>query len=654
MCGVVGLIGERLAPSWVHRMMDLAKHRGPDDSGACFFGRMTDGHSMGILGENVEQSAGPVLGLGHRRLSILDTSNHGRQPMADSDGQIHISYNGEIYNYLELRKVLEGAGHQFTSQTDTEVLLAAWKEWGLGCLSRLNGMFAFLVVDLIKQEFWAVRDRFGIKPMYCWMSPHGVVAFASEIKQFTDLPGWRACFNSDRIYDFLVWGITDHAVDTCFLGVQQIPPGSFIRMSLKPETTGKIKWPNKLGAQRWYEMNGDTWQQDESQAYCSFRDLLTKSVKLRLQADVPVGSCLSGGIDSSSVVCLVNELRGQSRVNRQAVFSAVSDFSRVDESNWIQQVSNHVRAESYEVCPSRDKLFEVLPELVWHQDEPFGSTSIFAQWQVFKLAAENGVKVILDGQGADELLAGYMGSFVPVRLAELFLEWRWWQLVKEFGQFQKGTGLTGGRLTMQVMDLLLPVSVAMPVRQRLGYASLSPSWLNIDLLGANPRDPLRDTGGRCRSVNNLSRSQLMASSLQMLLRFEDRNSMAHSVEARLPFLDYRLVECVLGMPGELKISGGWTKKLLRESMRGILPEPVRLRRDKIGFETAEKEWATGPLKQEFLHHVKETVGMMGGIVNAHAITRVERMLEGREPYGTLPWRLICLGAWMKRHNVALN
>ena len=654
MCGVAGLIGKELDPEWLRGMMDLAGHRGPDDSGMCFFGGAKTGQSLEIRPEKATSSPGHSVGLGHRRLSILDLSDQGQQPMADSDGRLHISYNGEIYNYLELREELEGAGHRFVSETDTEVLLAAWREWGAGCLDRLNGMFAFLLVDLDKGDFWAVRDRFGIKLLFYWVGAKGTIAFASEIKQFTQLPGWRPHLNGQRVYDFLVWGITDHTEDTCFSNVRQIPPGGCARISLDPTSERATVGKGSFKVEQWYSLNAKTWTDDEPQAYSKFHDLLKESVQLRLRADVPVGSCLSGGLDSSSVVCLVHELLGESGGNRQTTFSAVSDHARVDERKWIHQVGEHVSIKPHKVCPLWQDLFGVLPDLAWHQDEPFGSTSIFAQWQVFKLASENGVKVMLDGQGADELLAGYLGSFVPVRLAELFVKGRWLRMIREGGQFRDGTGIAKSRLMMEVMDLVFPSFVSMAARQRLGYSSLRPPWLDVDRLGAAPRDPLQDSGGRCRSVNELSRSQLTASGLQMLLRFEDRSSMAHSVEARLPFLDYRMVECVLGMPGEYKISDGWTKRLLRESMRGILPEPIRVRRDKIGFETAEEEWATGPLKQEFLKHAKETAGLMGGIVKPQAIKRVESMVDGHEPYGSLPWRLISLGAWLKRHNVALN
>jgi asparagine synthase (glutamine-hydrolysing) len=207
---------------------------------------------------------------------------------------------------------------------------------------------------------------------------------------------------------------------------------------------------------------------------------------------------------------------------------------------------------------------------------------------------------------------------------------------------------------MQILDLLAPPNLAMAARQRLGYASLSPGWLDVNRLRATPMDPLRDAGERSRSVNGLSFSQLTASNLQMLLRYEDRNSMAHSVEARLPFLDYRLVEKVLGMPSEFKISDGWTKRLLREGMRGVLPEAIRVRRDKLGFATAEQEWATGPLKGEFYQGVKETMHIMEGILKPEALQITESMISGRMPFSSLPWRIICFGAWVKRHEVALN
>ena len=245
------------------------------------------------------------MGLGHQRLSFLDLSDAGSQPMVGHSGHLHVSYNGEIYNYRELREELEVVGHEFSTGTDTEVLLAAWAQWGHHCLSRLNGMFAFLLVDLERGEFWAVRDRFGIKPLYYWTSPDGLVAFASEIKQFSRLPGWKAVVNGQRVYDFLNWGITDHTEETCFDRVRQLPPGGRVRL---PLGASERKEDDAISTrlERWFTLQGNPWEGTEEEAANWFGETLADSVRLRLRSDVQVGSCLSGGLDSSSVVSLVN------------------------------------------------------------------------------------------------------------------------------------------------------------------------------------------------------------------------------------------------------------------------------------------------------------------------------------------------------------
>lgn len=644
MCGIAGLIGrEDSKKSCLLDMMQRSLHRGPDDSGLRLIGRKE--RKWVTMSEPYDYV---VAALGHQRLSILDLSKAGRQPMASADGTIHVVYNGEVYNYNNLGEELAQMGHEFSTGTDTEVVLEAWARWGPDCVHRFNGMFAFLLVDLKRGEFWAVRDRLGIKPLYYWRAPSGLLAFASEIKQFAGLPSWRPVMNGQRAYDFLNWGITDHTEETCFAGVHHVPPGGWVCLPLE----GKV--PVTLPIKRWYTLEPRPWEGPEEEATSEFRRLLADSVKLRLRSDVPVGSCLSGGLDSSAVACLVHEEFKKAPGRGQSVFSAVAEVARVDESEWIRLVTANLKLEGHEVRPRAEQVFEELPRLAWHQDEPFGSTSVLAQGEVFRLAAAKGVKVMLDGQGADELLAGYHGSFVPTRLAELFCAGRWLRMISEWRKFSDGTGLKPGRLGLQILDLLLPGGCAATARGWMGYASPQPGWLDAQKWGIELVDPWRAMGGRARSVNSLSHSQLTASSLQMLLRFEDRSSMAHSVEARVPFLDYRLVERVLGMPGHFKIADGWTKRLLRDGLRYVLPDKIRTRRDKLGFATPEEEWAKGPLKGEFMRHAAETMGMMEGILKPGLMQELERRLAGREPIGSLPWRVVCLGAWMKRHEVKLN
>ena len=634
MCGFTGLWRQHASEcNSFDAATGLMQHRGPDGEGA---------ETWNGIG---------MMRMGHRRLAILDCSMAGRQPM-ERDG-VRIVYNGEVYNYVELREELAAKGEKFKSGTDTEVLLASWREWGRGCLSRFNGMFAFLMLDLEQEVLFAARDRFGIKPLYYWIGPEGEVAFASEIKQFTALRGWRARVNGERVYDFLAWGLLDHSEETCFEGVRQLPPGGFVELDLKELRNGQIKLApgGVLPVERWYELKPATVQSGLDAAGEKYGEILTDAVRLRLRADVPVGSCLSGGLDSSSIVLLMNQLlAGQ---GEQKTFSARSEVDALDEGDWMKRVESAAGVSAHHVKPSGGRLFEELEDLVWHQDEPFGTTSIYAQWCVFRLAAENGVKVMLDGQGADEQLGGYHGFF-GVRLAGLFNRLRWIRMLGEMGKVRREHGMSIRSMMQGMASVLLPAGLAQPLRRLAGGSNAHPTWLDWDKLGVQPRDTVRELGDRTASVERCCLAELTATSLPRLLHWEDRNSMAHSVEARVPFLDHRVVEMAMGLPEEHRIADGETKRVLRSAMRGVLPEAVRTRKDKLGFVTAEEYWAKGPQKELFLKHTREAASIAGGIFKPGLMAEVETVLDGRRPFSQLPWRVICFGAWLRRFNVALN
>ncbi|HZP55927.1 MAG TPA: asparagine synthase (glutamine-hydrolyzing) [Dehalococcoidia bacterium] len=667
MCGISALFSpdRRVVASDIDAMTRVVRHRGPDGEGyvafegpdlqpACLAGTDTPGHiataglpysPAGSIGE--AGARGAVAALGHRRLSIIDLSAAGHQPMCTADRRYWIVFNGEIYNYRELRAELERAGAAFSSQTDTEVLLAAYREWGEDCLARLNGMFAFVIVDRVRRAAFAARDRFGVKPLYYWISPEGLLAFASEIKQFGALPGWDARLNGQRAYDFLNWGLFDHTSETLFAGVRQLRGGECAMLPLDA--------PRELRIRRWYELVPARAVADSREAAGKFRALLEDSVRLRLRADVPVGSCLSGGLDSSSIVCLVSRLLHDAGAHdKQKTFSARSSDPRYDEGRFIDEVIRATGVVNHQVDPSPGRLFELLPEITWHQDEPFGSTSIYAQWHVFALAAEHGVKVMLDGQGADEQLAGYH-SFFTARLAGLAGRLRLIELARETVALQRLHGLGTQRIAAHIAGPLLPESVRQPLRRLLGRPAIGPgSWLDLDRLGARTSDPFLAYGAGATTVRAMSQSQLLHTSLPMLLHWEDRDSMAHSVEARVPFLDYRLVEFVLGLPDELKLSRGVTKRVLRDATVGILPEPVRERMDKIGFATAEEDWLRREQPDDFRRAVDAAVRASDGVLRPEARAVLEEVIQGCRPFSFLPWRMISFGAWLERFGVSVS
>jgi asparagine synthase (glutamine-hydrolysing) len=661
VCGISAIfaIKNDVKLSLIVSMNGAIRHRGPDDEGYVCFSSLS-GKPM-IFGGNdtprsVLESQLPycpsasidpsprmegMAALGHRRLSILDLSSHGHQPLCNSEGNLWITYNGEVYNYIEIKSRLEKLGHNFKTKTDTEVILKAYEVWGESCLQHFNGMFAFVIYDSRSRKVFAARDRFGVKPLYFWSSPAGFVAFASEVKQFTFLEGWEAALNRQRAYDFLQWGVFDHTEETLFEGVFQLRGGESVTFSV-----GSQEYPRK---KRWYSLMAQEFRGDMAMAAAQFAELFQDAIDLRLRADVDIGSCLSGGLDSSSIVCLVNrQMRKRGAITRQKTFSACSELAHIDEKRFIDLVVDHTEVDAYYTYPSYDNLLEECEKMVWHQDEPFGSTSIYAQWLVFKLAREKGVKVMLDGQGADEQLAGYHGFFGNY-FYDLFYSGRWKDLYNEIRIAKERypeihpLRLFGGRI--------LPKFLRQPIKNALLRRTNCELWFNPVPLGADRGHPF--LGENADTMCDQSMQQLLSSNLPMLLHYEDRDSMAHGVESRTPFLDYRLVEFNLGLPSHMKISGGWTKHVMREGMREVLPEKIRMRADKIGFATAEQEWMRRN-PEAFKKVLMQAVDNSQGIVSLNALQLFDRMIDGSIPFDFTPWRMISFGLWMERFRVGLR
>ena len=424
-------------------------------------------------------------------------------------------------------------------------------------------------------------------------------------------------------------------------------------------------------------------------AAAGFKERFIEAVRLRLRADVPVGSCLSGGLDSSSIVCVANRLLREQDAQgamiivwatagvawmerslrsviqvllaemmimaaqgQQRTFSACADVPRFDERSYIEIVVAYTGVKPHYTYPAQDTLFEILPDLTWHQDEPFGSTSIFAQWCVFALVAQQRVKVMLDGQGADEQLAGYHGYFGPY-LAGLAKDLAIGSLWREWRAIRAQHSYSNVKLAKWMIGNLAPALIK-PVAAILGQEHSDLTWLDLNCLGATPRDPFREGGVRTTSVQALSYAQLTTMNLQMLLHWEDRDSMAHSIESRVPFLDYRLVEYALGLPDECKIAAGITKRVLREGMRSILPEAIRQRMDKLGFVTPEEIWVRERSTARFRAALEDAITVSQGVLTSTALDRFDAMVSGKRPFNFFIWRLISFGAWVKQFGVALG
>lgn len=617
----------------------------PGDEPEAYAGADTPGTGEGRM-TRVEgrHAGGAVVGLAHRRLSILDLSPLGHQPMRSADGRYWMVYNGEVYNYVQLRGLLERLGHCFISGSDTEVVLAAFSQWGEAALERMRGMWALAIYDRLSHRLFLARDRFGIKPLYYWIAPDGVLCFASEIKAFTAWTGWAPEVNAQRAYDFLAFGVSDHTDETMFAGVYQLKPGSCIQLdidSVARQADGRVP------ARSWYNLRARSFDGDFESATRLFRERFFDSVALHMQADVPIGSCLSGGLDSSSIVCTMQSLLAtQGKAGLQKTFSACSTDARIDERTWIDMVVRAKGIDAHYLYPGLGELFERVGSMTWYQDEPFGSTSIFAQWCVFEAAARANVKVMLDGQGADEALGGYH-NFFGARLGSLLRRFRWPELAQEVGALRQMHGYSSLRVAQSLANVVLPERMRQLLRSRTGHSTVRPEWLDLRRLEAAPLDPFTACGYDRSSVEALSMAQLTATSLQMMLHWEDRNSMAHSVEARVPFLDHELVELVLGMPDEFKVWRGITKRVQRGAMEGVLPEPVRNRIDKIGFQTAEEMWMRREGRRLFRAHLEEAVAASGGILTGACLSIFDDVARGGTPYSSLIWRWISFGEWMK-------
>ena len=670
MCGIFGLIqAHPFRVRELRGMSCLIRHRGPDDEGYVIL----NGAGMKVYGgddtprstydssvsycprqplpnEGSLSSGGIVLG--HRRLSILDLSAHGHQPMSYRE-RYWISYNGEVYNYLELRSELQAAGYVFSTGSDTEVILAAYDCWGPECLSRFNGMWGIAIVDTMERKLFLARDRFGVKPLYL-RQQGGRLAFASEIKAFTALDDWQPRANRQRLLDMLVWNISDHTDQTMFDGVEQLPAGHFILIDLAGvlSPAQRTEFCIEAVPRRWYALPEPAQVPCGAAAAAALHELLDDAVKLRLRADVTVGSCLSGGLDSSSIVCLMGRQLNAKQVNAGLhTFTARSHDAEFDETRYARAVADCAGATMHEVTPEPGRLFSDLERLSWHQDEPFMTTSIFAQWCVFEAARNSGVKVMLDGQGADESLGGYRGFFGAF-LAGLIRHGRFGKWTSELAAMRREIGFPYVRSIGYTLAYLFPRLVGL-VGSLDNRAYADRKWLHLSAHDAFDADPIRLLGARTSSIRDMSVAQLTATNLPMLLHWEDRNSMAFSVEARVPFLDYRVVELCLNMADEDKLGGGISKAVLRRSMRGTVPDLILDRRDKLGFVTAERLWVTRDAGQRFRDELMSSSHALEGIVSQQVVSQFDEVLAGRRPFDHRYWRIISVGRWIRTFGVGL-
>jgi asparagine synthase (glutamine-hydrolysing) len=501
--------------------------------------------------------------------------------MSTADGRYHIVFNGEIYNYVELRRELEAAGTQFRSHSDTEVLLAAFIKWGPQCLKRLVGMFAFAVFDYSARELFLARDFFGIKPFYYTEWQRGL-AFASEIKGLLTLPGVSRSAHPQRLYSYLKAGKSDGGESTLFQCIRQLPPGHFIKLAI-----GETSWPQPQ--QYWSPQLREDLDLSFDEAALKLKELFLQSVSLHLRSDVPVGACLSGGIDSSAIVQSMRQIGGAGLDLH--TFTYADPDPILGEEKWADLVNQNTGAHAHKIRLAPEHLAEDFEALIASQDEPFLSTSIYAQYCVFRAARQAGIIVMLDGQGADEMLAGYR-HFIGVRAASLVRNGRCIQAARLLRAARRLPDVTTRRLARSLTGALLPAALHRRAHHFLDGEEEA-KWLNSDwfrsrnVVGLPP--PTNGAGPQL--LKKALHESLVESSLPALLRFEDRNSMASSIESRVPFLTPAIVEFVFSLPENYIVGAdGTSKSVFRAAMRGIVPDPILNRRDKLGFVTQEKQW----------------------------------------------------------------
>ncbi|HLX34647.1 MAG TPA: asparagine synthase (glutamine-hydrolyzing) [Candidatus Limnocylindrales bacterium] len=622
MCGIAGVLnfaGES-EPHSVDPLIESLTHRGPN----------------GIRTVDL----GP-LQLGHARLSILDPSDAADQPMTTVDGRYTAVHNGEIYNFLELAENLRQNGHVFRTASDTEVLLAAYREWGTACVERFNGIWAFAVWDSVERRLFLSRDRLGVKPLFIART-NGTLAFASEIKALLRLPWVMASPQASAVRDFLLDGRVDHGRETFIAGVWRVPAAHNVVVEGNHLTEHRYWSPPRLSRDA-----GSRGRTDDLLLIKRFREALIDSVAFQLRSDVPIGSCLSGGLDSSTVVSIASALRsgaiGSRTVQRherdrppQLAFFADFRDPGISERRFVDEVVASARVELRTTSPTSQQALASLEAIVRAQDEPFGSTSIVAQYHVMRLAHESDVSVLLDGQGADELLGGYT-TYRPYRDSSMLLS-------------ASGPALLAHHLRARSFGRIARLAWGAATRGAPGPSWLRPSRRMRVLLGervafADRVAPVTVASAGTTLSNALWRD-VSWGSLPGLLRFEDRNSMAFGIEARVPFLDHRLVELGLALPDRLRVEGDVQKVILRRAFTDLVPKAVVGRVDKIGFASPEARWLVGwlpALKELTVRPVSENLGLVkpGGVTTAFSWWATGRI--SREVF----WRLLSLEMWAR-------
>tara|TARA_Y100000591_G_scaffold332902_1_gene372246 strand:+ start:6598 stop:8460 length:1863 start_codon:yes stop_codon:yes gene_type:complete len=607
MCGISLIVNKNDEPVNLNELSQMNRkvlHRGPDDDGI-----------------HVEKN----LGFGFQRLSIIDLSNAGHQPMSYSDGNV-IIFNGEIFNYVELKKELNKLGVSFRSKTDTEVILAAYNRWGEQSIKRFNGMWGFVLYDRQKEKIIISRDRFGIKPVYFWFDAK-TFAVASEIKQFYALRKFKAELEPEMAFRFLYKNQLNVSEKTFFKNVYELRPGNNIIYDLRR---------NEYSISKYYDPKAIKIDSNITydDAIIEFARLFNDSVKIRLRSDVDVGACLSGGLDSTSIISI-----GKDQKNNEIKSTISSCFSnkKYDEQEYIDMAIDYYKIDPIKIFPDINDLVEksIMDKIIYHQDQPIKSTSHFSEFSVFESARKNNLTVMLDGQGADEFLGGYL----PFQFYN-------YSLLRKYKIPSLLNNLYHQKKNHFTLKTLFRNNISHFVKKykfiTSNYEKKSRYWLSnkfrdYDLSSKYDSDFFD-------SYRNLSLNQIMYTSLPYQLHSEDRNSMLHSIESRLPFLDFDLANFMLSLPDSMKLENGTTKRILRNAFKDKLPSKIVNRHQKMGFMAPEEEL----LKKHpnaFRSKLKETVDTLAEIVSPKIISELDHFIDGKVPYDKKFFRLFSFQSW---------
>lgn len=617
MCGIsiaIDTTNQAMPHEQITALNDKVFHRGPDDEGFYF-------------GEN--------FAFGHRRLSIIDLSSAGHQPMTRN--KLCITYNGEIYNYIELRNQLVELGHTFQSASDTEVILAAYEEWGTSAFSKFNGMWAFAIHDATSNSIIFCRDHFGIKPLYYTKTKKYFLA-GSEIKQFTSVNEFEPILNKSVAVNFLVNGLLNHSSETFFEGVNELRPGHYLSYQLTTHETKTF---------RWYDLDKASVKvrDDYQVAVGKVRSLFVDSVRLRMRSDVRVGSCLSGGIDSSSIVSTIHTQQ-LANADFATITSCYADAT-YDEQQFSDLVTKQTGFKSAKVFPALNDLDENgdLDKMVYHQDQPFSGASHYSEFKVFETARKEKMIVMQDGQGSDEYLAGYQ-EFFSERVSELVttLQWRAAVLLLRQKAIHRTRSFYAELTSFLRSQYIFPIiNNIKSLVGRSNYSWLSDEWKKIAATSL--------VTYQSRGIRALSLNEMQHSSIPYQLHSEDRNSMLFSIESRLPFLDHRLVEYCIGLPSSYKIRDGYSKAVLRDAM-AELPEPIKYRKDKMGFVAPDPTWILQNKDQvrKDLEYIIESTG----VFSAELLARFDRFVSGELGYEPIYFRALTFSRFCKQFKMKVN